>query len=111
MEKLKYKLSLKLVWLANLLVNDKGSTPATWPRFRAVDSPDEALTGSKYACAAYSYEGLKSLTEQDGPNGFGATATIKWLISDEGWKDTSDMSMNEIRRDLAMSGIDLEEAE
>lgn len=107
MGKLRFKISRGLVWFANRLV--KGQLLSQWPYYRPVDSSDPELTGSKYACSAYSYEGLKSLTEQDGPNGFGTTATIKWLISDEGWKDFADMSIKEIRRELAKSGIDLDD--
>ena len=64
--------------------------------------------GHKYACGAYSYEGLKSLVEQDGPEGFGATCTVAWLIGEDGWKDVADMDPIEARRELAMSGIDLD---
>lgn len=108
MSKFKHKLAEKLVWLANRLIRNTNQPPAFWPLYRPVDSPMPGI-GHKYACAAYSYEGLKSLVEQDGPNGFGASVTVKWLISEEDWKDVADMDPTELRRTLAMSGLDMEE--
>lgn len=108
MERLRHKTAKRLVAVANWLVNT-GFTPTHHPYYRSIDSPDEALTGSKNACAAYSYEGLKSLVEQDGPDGFGATATVKWLISDEGWEEIGPDNINEVRRMFAMNGIDMDD--
>lgn len=107
MQRLKFNLFVLLVKLANLLVKAPDS-PHRYPYYRPIDTYIPGI-GHKYSCGAYSYEGLKSLVEQDGPEGFGATATVKWLISEEGWKDVADMSPRELRRTLAMSGIDLDD--
>lgn len=80
----RYKLSRALLWLANIIHGS--DVPTSWPPYRAVDSKTLMDLGTEHSCDAYSYEHLKSLVEQDGPDGFGATATIAWLISEEGWK-------------------------
>jgi len=100
------KIASGLVRLANMLVS-KPDSPHRQPYYRPVDTPMSGL-GHEMACGAYSYEHLKSLVEQDGPDGFGATATIKWLIGSEGWVKVKDMEPRELRRTLAMSGIDLD---
>jgi hypothetical protein len=107
MNKYRSKVAKALVWLANWLVK-YGDTPSVWPLYRPVDS---AAPGEKWACGAYSLEGLRSLVEQDGPDGFGARATVKWLIGDEGWRSVADMDLTELRRTLAMSGIDMDDQE
>jgi hypothetical protein len=86
--KLKYRLANYLVWVANNLVRSSVATsPGRYPLYRPVD---QTLPG-KNQCGAYSLEGLESLVKQDGPNGFGATATVKWLIGDEGWVNLADL--------------------
>lgn len=105
--KIRYKVAKGLVWAANRLMKDK-NLPGYWPYYRPIDTYMEGI-GHEFSCGAYSYEGLKSLVEQDGPEGFGARATIKWLIGIEGWKKIEDMSPREVRRTFAMSGIDMED--
>lgn len=105
--RIRLKLAYKMLGLANLIYPHSGQ-PGYKPLFRPIDTCMEGI-GHKFSCGAYSYEGLKSLVEQDGPDGFGAKATVKWLIGTEGWKNVSDMSQKELRRNLAMSGIDMEE--
>lgn len=105
--KIVYRISQGLVWIANQLIEyGTPTSPSYYPLYRPVDT---VAPNEKWACGAYSLEGLRSFVEQDGPNGFGATATVKWLISDEGWKSFNDMTMNEVRRELAMIGIDMED--
>lgn len=108
MNKLRYRMAEKLVQLANYIY-PKSAGLSHFPNYRQIDGPNETITGSKWPCAAYSYEMLKSLVEQDGPDGFGATATIAWLIGDEGWKDITADNIDEVRRSLAISGIDLDD--
>jgi len=103
---IKRKTAETLVRIANRLV--KGRELSHHPYYRPIDTYMPGI-GHKYSCGAYSYEHLKSLVEQDGPDGFGARATVKWLIGKEGWKDTADMSPTELRRTLAMSGIDVDD--
>src|SRR5262249_37155519 len=72
-----------LVALANRLIRKwTCQAPAVWPLYRPVDIAMPEITGSKWQSGAYSYEHLRSLVEQDGPDGFGATATVRWLLSD-----------------------------
>lgn len=106
MSKLQNKLARCLVAIANHLI--KKNQLSHYPVYRPVDTYIPGI-GHKYSCGAYSYEHLKSLVEQDGPDGFGATATIAWLISEDGWREVSDMDETELRRTLAMSGIDTED--
>lgn len=103
---IRWKLARFLVRLANVLASST-DTPTAKPHFRPVDTHMPGV-GHEFACGAYSYEGLKSLVEQDGPDGFGAKATVKWLIGKEGWKKVEDMEPRELRRSLAMSGIDID---
>lgn len=105
--KQRYWIADALVGLANRLVKGSG-TPASWPRYRIVDSPNERITGSKWACAAYSYENLKSLVKQYEDDGL-PPVTVAWLISDEGWVEITPENMQEVRRALAISGIDLDD--
>lgn len=107
--KFRSKIAVFLVNIANLLVYSKHPTgPSHYPYYRPVDTYMPGI-GHKYSCGAYSYEGLKGLVEQDGPEGFGASATVKWLIGIEGWKDVADMDPTQLRRELAMTGIDMED--
>ena len=106
---IKYKTAEILVLLANKLTN-KPDSPRHVPLFRPVDQLMPGI-GHKYACGAYSYEGLKSLVEQDGPDGFGASCTVAWLIGEEGWQDVADMNPTDLRRTLAMSGLDMEDSD
>lgn len=108
MSKILYKLANVLVTVANKIV-ENGDSLHRHPYYRPVDTYMPGI-GHEFACGAYSYEHLKSLVEQDGPNGFGATATIKWLIGEDGWVKTEDMDPTELRRTLAINGIDVEEA-
>lgn len=108
MSKIQYRLAEFLVTMANRLIANDNS-PRRKPYYRPVDTYIPGI-GHEFSCSAYSYEHLKSLVEQDGPNGFGATATIKWLISEEGWVKAEDMDPIELRRALAMNGIDIEDA-
>jgi hypothetical protein len=101
------KLADMLVALANKIVKNQ-NLPIHHPYYRAVDRYIPGI-GHEFSCGAYSYEGLKSLVEQDGPDGFGATATVKWLIGEEGWVKTEDMDPTELRRTLAVNGIDIDE--
>lgn len=105
----RYRLSKALVWVANRLVHNL-DLPHKAPYYRPVDTYMPGI-GHKYSCGAYSYEGLKSLVEQDGPKGFGARATVKWLIGEDGWRDVADIDPKQLRRELAMSGIDMEDVE
>lgn len=103
MIKLRYRIASYFLWLANFVYPKEN--PGYFPHFRAVDSGIEGI-GHKFAAACYSYEHLKSLVEQDGPEGFGATATIKWLIGEEGWVSTEDIEPKELQRLLAVNGIE-----
>jgi hypothetical protein len=102
---MRYRLAEILVGAANWIVRNN-DTPQKRPYYRPVDTHMQDI-GHEWACGAYSYEGLKSLVEQDGPEGFGATATVKWLIGTEGWKSLADMSLADIKADFAASGFDL----
>lgn len=83
-----YKTQLGLIWLANHLERDRLTN---WPPYRRVDGKHLMNLGTKHSCDAYSYEHLKSLVEQDGPDGYGATMTVKQLLSEDGWVElTSD---------------------
>jgi hypothetical protein len=103
--RIKYWFAERLVWWANRLVRNCISLQCD-PYYRPVDTHMQGI-GHQWSCGAYSYEFLKSLVEQDGPDGFGATATIKWLIGTEGWKSFGDMSLADIKADFAASGFDL----
>lgn len=94
-----------LVGLANWLVR-QNDTPTKHPYYRPIDTHMPGI-GHEWVCGAYSYEGLLSLVEQDGPDGFGASCTVKWLIGTEGWKLLEDMSFADIKADFAASGFDL----
>lgn len=87
MSKLRYKVAGKLVWVANNLVRSNvATTPGSYPLYRPVD---QTAPGEKWACGAYSLEGLRSLVSQgDGD------MTVEFLISDEGWQtiDTPKMA-------------------
>lgn len=114
----KYRSSLahKLVWVANRLVKPKTETLTYnfWPKFRPIDQDikrEGSYAAHKYACGAYSYEHLKSYSEQDGPDGACAKTTVKDFISEKGWKDVADIDPKELRRSFAMSGIDMEDAD
>lgn len=98
----RHKLADRLVWVANELVRGSG-TPQYWPVYRSVDAYMPGI-GHEFSCGAYSYEGLKSLVEQDGPDGFGATATVKWLIGKEGWMSFEGMSLADIKAAFAADG-------
>ena len=96
MSKYRTKLAYFLVEVANQLVRPlpKEYSYNYWPKFRPIDQDIKrrgSYKGHEFACGAYSYEHLVSLTEQDGPKGFGATATVAWLIGDEGWEDIADL--------------------
>lgn len=103
--KYKYWLAERLIWAANRLVRNCLSLQYD-PHYRPVDTDMPGLD-HEWSCGAYSYEFLKSLVEQDGPDGFGATATVKWLIGADGWKALADMSWADIKADFAASGFDL----
>ena len=97
MSKYRSKLAYFLVEIANQLVRPLPREYGYnhWPKFRPIDQEMKhrgSYKGHKYSCGAYSHEHLQSLVEQDGPNGFGATATVKWLIGVEGWQDISDLN-------------------
>ena len=109
MDKLKYSIADKLVYLANRIVSSPSSLHRS-PYYRPVDTCMPGI-GHEFSCGAYSYEHLKSLVEQDGPEGFGATCTVAWLIGKGGWQNVADMDPKELRRSLAMSGIDIEEVD
>lgn len=112
--KYRYRLAYKLVWLANRLVRppEEQWSYNYWPKFRPIDQeikpqgsyqPDH-----KYTCGAYSWEGLKSYSEQDGSDGASAKTTVKSFISADGWQDLSDMTPRQITREFAMSGMVVE---
>lgn len=105
MKRIRYKIAKILVNLANK-INGRDDL-SRYPYFRPIDTHIDGI-GGKHSSAAYSYEFLKSLIEQDGPDGFGATATIQWLIGEEGWLDVEEMQPKELRRMFAMSGLDIE---
>lgn len=108
---LRHRFSAGLVRLACWIEKPRSNSPyepQVWPYYRPVDTYMPGI-GHKYSCGAYSYEGLKRLVEQDGPDGFGATATVKWLVSEDGWQDLAGMTMGEIRREFAVGGIDMDE--
>lgn len=97
-----------LVAFANRLARKwTDQTPTVWPLYRAVDTHIPGIGDHKHACAAYSYEGLKALVEQDGPDGFGATATVRWLISDEGWQSFDGMSLADIKATFAANDMEV----
>ncbi|GAA2418371.1 hypothetical protein [Mycolicibacterium llatzerense] len=98
------RIARTLVWLANQLVRGDDS-PAVWPLYRPVDTHIAGIGDHEFACGAYSYEHLKSLVEQDGPDGFGSTATIRWLISPEGWEPLEDMPLADLKALFATSGM------
>jgi len=98
----RYKLAEHLVCVANWLVRNN-DTPQKRPYYRPVDTHIAGI-GHEWACGAYSYEGLKSLVEQDGPDGFGATATVKWLIGTEGWHSLEGMPLADIKAMFAVDG-------
>lgn len=100
--RLQFRTANALVWAANMLVRNR-DLPQQWPYYRPVDTHMPGI-GHQWSCGAYSYEGLKSLVEQDGPDGFGATATVAWLIGTEGWKSLADMSWADIKADFAADG-------
>lgn len=104
--KARHRIAAALVWLANRLVSVP-DLPYQAQYYRPIDTHMPGI-GHEFACGAYSYEGLKSLVEQDGPDGFGTHATIKWLIGVEGWQKVKDMEPRELRRLLAMSGVDID---
>jgi len=79
-----YRVSRGFLWLANWAYGNDG--PTISPHYRGVDSKTLMNLGTEHSCDAYSYEHIKSLIEQDGPDGFGATAPLSWLISEEGWQ-------------------------
>jgi hypothetical protein len=98
---LRWKLAERLVWAANRLVRNLDT--AARPHYRPVDTHMPGI-GHEFSCGAYSYEGLKSLVEQDGPDGFGATATVKWLIGKEGWVSFEGMPLADIKATFAEDG-------
>jgi hypothetical protein len=95
-------LAERLVWVANWIVRNN-DTPQPRPYYRPVDTHMPGI-GHEWSCGAYSYEGLKSLVEQDGPDGFGATATVKWFIGKEGWQSLEGMPLADIKAMFAQDG-------
>lgn len=100
--RVKHRMAKLLVRAANTLVNNM-DTPSPKPYYRPVDTHMPGI-GHQHSCGAYSYEFLESLVEQDGPDGFGATATIKWLLSDEGWVSLENMPLADIKATFAADG-------
>jgi hypothetical protein len=104
----RFKAADTLVALANWIIRKwTDQTPAVWPRYRPVDTHIPGIGDHEFACAAYSYENLKSGVEQDGPDGYGATQTVKSLISAEGWESLEGMSMADLKATFAADGIGL----
>lgn len=101
MNRWRYKIAERLVGLANALVWSHNS-PGYNPKFRPIDTSMPGI-GTKHSCSAYSYEGLKSLVEQDGPDGFGATATVAWLLSEDGWEDITPENAERITAEINRS--------
>ena len=99
MEKGKYrhKLAYILVEWANQLVRPpkRELKYNYWPKFRPIDQ-EIKYRGSyqpdhEFTCGAYSYEHLKSYSEQDGEYGASAKTTVKSFISADGWQKLSDL--------------------
>lgn len=95
--KWRYRLAYFLVGLANQLVRPpkREWSYNYWPKFRPIDS-EIKRQGSyrpdhKYTCGAYSWEHLKSYSEQDGEHGASAKTTVKSFISADGWQDIADL--------------------
>jgi len=106
------KLAYWLVEVANQLVRPpkRELSYNFWPKFRPIDSDIKrrgSFKGHKYACGAYSYEHLKSYSEQDGPDGPGAHTTVKSFIGEDGWQDLSDLKHEDGTPYTAQESADL----
>lgn len=102
-EKIRWSIPRAFLYLANKTY-PRGRL-IHYPAYRAVDQHLDGV-GGEHSCGAYSYEYLESLVEQDGPDGFGATATIAWLIGEDGWININEDNAEEV---VAMINKDFEE--
>lgn len=107
----KSKLAFIFLWLANFVDNPFSkqlpNTPHHTPYFRPIDTVMPGIGDGKWDSGAYSYEGLKSLVEQDGPEGFGATMTVNWLLFDKSGiieitDDNAEETIELINKDFAL---------
>jgi len=99
--RIRHSIARRFVALANKI--EPKDSPAPTPYYRAVDTNVLHL-GTKHSCDAYSYEHLQSLMKQEG-EGY----TLGQLFDESGWVEIGPDNIDEVRRDFAKMGIDMDD--